>query len=317
MQVTMPEVWVWLTVSAALIQAIRTAGQKELTAKLSVLAGTFVRSVLGFPVMLLYLAVVWLWTGEALPPLNVRFLIYALITAITQIAATMALLMLYRLRSFAVTNQLGKSDMVFTAILGSAFFGQALSAHAWLALAVTASGVAIIMLAKSSPPGGEAALPVEGKKTSVIRVLTSKPVGYGLLVGVMFGLCNLALREASLALAPASSVMAGAVTVAVVTFMQAIMMGTLTAQREPGTQDAILRAFPLAMFVGVTSAVGSILWFTAFAMTTAAHVRIVGQVEVIFTLLISAFYFRERITRMEGIGIAVTIAGIILLQMTQ
>ena len=41
----------------------------------------------------------------------------------------------------------------------------------------------------------------------------------------------------------------------------------------------------LCTFIGVTSAVGSICWFTAFALENASYVRSVGQVEAIFTLL--------------------------------
>ena len=300
--------WIWLTVGAALLQSIRTAAQKELTSQLSVMVGTYVRSLLGLPVMLVYLGLVKAIGGEAWPVLNGRFLFYALLTGLTQMAATVVLLSLYRLRNFAVANQLGKSDMIFTAVLGALLFGQALSLPAWLALFVTGLGVATIMMAKTAGTKTAAAAPWHA-------VFREQSVKMGLFVGLMFGICNLTLREAALALAPSSGFMAGAATVAVVTAMQAVLMGGWLASKEPGAHGAVARAFPLASFVGVTSALGSIAWFTAFAMTNSAHVRIVGQVEVIFTLLISAFYFRERITRIEAIGIGLTIAGILLLQL--
>ena len=301
------DVWIWLTVGASLLQAIRTAGQKELTSKVSVLVGTYVRALLGLPVMLVYLGLVKVISGAPWPGLSAKFFVYALITGLTQIAATIALLSLYRLRNFAVANQLGKSDMIFTAVLGSLFFGQMLSVAAWLALFVTGCGVAVIMMAKTA---------TAREASAAWHVMFSEQsVRIGLFVGLMFGLCNLALREAALSLAPSTGFMAGAVTVTAVTALQAVIMCVFLAKREPGALKAIGSAFPLASFVGVTSALGSIGWFTAFAMTAAAHVRIVGQIEVIFTLLISAFYFRERITRMEAGGIALTIAGIVLLQL--
>ena len=40
----------------------------------------------------------------------------------------------------------------------------------------------------------------------------------------------------------------------------------------------------LSAFIGLTSAVGSIGWFTAFALQNASYVRAVGQIEVVFTL---------------------------------
>ena len=302
----MPELWIWLTVAAALMQSVRTAGQMQLNAQLSVLAGTYVRALLGLPVMIAYLAFVKAATGVAWPPLNAPFLGYCLITALTQLAATAALLSLFRLRNFAVANQLGKSDMIFTALLGSVLFGQHLNAIGWLALILTGAGVATIMTARTN-----ATAPAWSWRTAA----SEPPVRIRLFVGLMFGICNLTLREATLNLPSESRFMAGAVTVATVTATQALIMGSWLARREPGTHAAVLTNFRLSSFVGVTSALGSILWFTAFAIETAARVRIVGQVEVVFTLLISAFYFRERIQPLEAAGIALTVAGIVLLQL--
>jgi drug/metabolite transporter (DMT)-like permease len=300
----MVEPWIAFTVGAALLQSVRTAGQKQLTAQLSVLAGTYVRSLIGLPVMLVYLLVIKGLTAVPWPALSLRFAISCLLTAVTQIAATMALLALYRLRNFAVVNQIGKSDMVFTAVIGSLVLGEVLSAAAWAALALTGAGVVTIMTARSGSDGPQAWR----------DVLASPAIGLGLFVGLMFGICNLTLRDAALSLDSPSAYMAGAMTVASVTAMQVAIMGAVLGLREPGTYRRIAASGRLAGFVGVTSGLGSIAWFTAFALETAAHVRIVGQIEVVFTLLISAFYFRERLTSQEGLGIALTIAGIILVQ---
>jgi drug/metabolite transporter (DMT)-like permease len=69
------------------------------------------------------------------------------------------------------------------------------------------------------------------------------------------------------------------------------------------------------LFIGVTSAVGSIAWFTAFTLQNASYIRAVGQIEVVFTLLISVLYFRERISSLELAGIAATVAGILLFRL--
>jgi uncharacterized membrane protein len=302
----MPETWIWLTVAAAFLQAVRTAGQKQLNAQLSVLAGTYVRSLIGLPVMLVYLAAIKAATGAVWPEASFRFLAFCLVTGLTQLAATAALLSLFRLRNFAVANQLGKSDMIFTALLGSALFAQQLGTISWLALVLTGAGVATIMTARTS---------LDASAWSWRSALAEPSVRIGLFVGLMFGICNLTLREATLSLPAGSRFMAGAMTVTTVTAIQAAIMGAWLARREPGTHRAVFSNIELSSFVGVTSALGSILWFTAFAMETAAHVRIVGQVEVVFTLLISALYFRERLQQREAVGIALTVAGIVLLQL--
>ncbi len=303
----MVEPWIALTVTAALLQSVRTAGQKELTASLTVLAGTYVRSLIGLPVMLVYLGLVTVATAAPWPAFSLRFAVCCLVTAMTQLAATMALLALYQLRNFAVSNQIGKSDIVFTAVIGAALLGAHLSPTSWAALALTTVGVITIMAARAGAADTGA--------LSWRELLASRATALGLFVGLMFGICNLTLREAALSLAAPSAYLAGALTVACVTALQVAIMGVWLGAREPGTYARIADKGRLAGFVGVTSALGSIAWFTAFALESAAHVRIVGQIEVVFTLLISAFYFRERLTTQEGLGIALTIAGIVLVQM--
>jgi drug/metabolite transporter (DMT)-like permease len=60
---------------------------------------------------------------------------------------------------------------------------------------------------------------------------------------------------------------------------------------------------------------GSLCWFVAFALQTAAYVKALGQVELILSLLASVFFFRETITRREiaGMGLLVlSILGLVL-----
>jgi uncharacterized membrane protein len=58
---------------------------------------------------------------------------------------------------------------------------------------------------------------------------------------------------------------------------------------------------------------GSLGWFTAFALTNAAYVRALGQIELVFSYLSAVFFFRERVTRIEVIGIGMLILGIVVL----
>jgi drug/metabolite transporter (DMT)-like permease len=97
--------------------------------------------------------------------------------------------------------------------------------------------------------------------------------------------------------------------------MQTVVVALWLAWREPGLTARLQPHLRLSAFIGVTSAVGSICWFTAFALQSASYVRAVGQVEVVFTLVISAFYYRERISVLELSGIALTVAGVLLFRL--
>ena len=51
----------------------------------------------------------------------------------------------------------------------------------------------------------------------------------------------------------------------------------------------------------------------AFTLTHAAYVRALGRIELIFTFLASAFFFREKVSRTEIAGVILLSAATILL----
>jgi drug/metabolite transporter (DMT)-like permease len=303
--------WIWLTLVAALLQAVRTAGQKRLSERMSTLAATYVRSLLGLPLMLAYLVIVGTGQGEATAAgagetwPGIGFLGYCVVAAVTQSVGTAALLSLYRMRSFAVANQLTRTNLVFTAVLGALFFSETISGVGWLAIGLTLAGA----LALSKPHGAGEDAP------GSIALVDMPAIRTGLFVGLMFGLCNLMIREATLTLASGDALQRGGLTVATVTALQVLLLGLWLAAREPGFLAGIWRHRALSAFVGVTSALGSICWFAAFAMTNASYVMAVGQVEAVFAVLISTLYFRERLRGIEVAGMVVVVAGVLLFRL--
>ncbi len=59
--------WIPLTLLAALMQAVRTAAQKQLNQRMSTMGTTYVRSLFGLPVLLVFLGAVTLHTGLGVP----------------------------------------------------------------------------------------------------------------------------------------------------------------------------------------------------------------------------------------------------------
>ena len=54
-------------------------------------------------------------------------------------------------------------------------------------------------------------------------------------------------------------------------------------------------------------------WFTAMTLENAAHVRAVGQLELVFALLSSWLFFRAKIRATELAGISAILLGILIL----
>ena len=79
--------WIWIpiTLFAVVMQTVRTAGQKQLTAHLDPIAVTLVRFLFGLPFAAVYLACVAAWSDASLPPLNGTFVVYTALGGVAQI----------------------------------------------------------------------------------------------------------------------------------------------------------------------------------------------------------------------------------------
>ncbi len=296
-------IWIPISVLGALMQAVRTAGQKSLNVRLSTMVTTYVRSIFGMPLLLLYLWAVSAGTGQSIPEIQAPFLAYSFAASLAQVAATVFLIQLFTLRNFAVGTTLTKTDTMLTAIIGTLFFSEVISLTGWLAVALTLAGVILIAVARA----GVKAFAIHGN-----RLEAWKPTLIGFASALGFSLSYLFLREASLSLGEGDFLIRAGLTVVAVTGMQVVFLGIWLLYAE---RDGLMAMFPdwrLCSFIGVTSAVGSICWFTAMTIENASYVKSVGQVEAVFTLLISSLYFREKFTTSELGGIAVLIAGVLL-----
>jgi drug/metabolite transporter (DMT)-like permease len=54
-------------------------------------------------------------------------------------------------------------------------------------------------------------------------------------------------------------------------------------------------------------------WYLAFALTSAASVRTLALVEVLFAQLVARFAFGQRTSAREAVGMALVVGGVVLL----
>lgn len=142
---------------------------------------------------------------------------------------------------------------------------------------------------------------------------TGKTALFGLLSGASFGISAVTYRGAALSLGWDSAIMPAAYTLVTVLAFQTVVMSLYLLLKEKGQLTAVIMQWRVAFWVGVTSLLGSVGWFTAMTLQNAAYVRAVGQVELIFTFTMSYFVFREKTSRNELLGILLVLAGILIL----
>jgi drug/metabolite transporter (DMT)-like permease len=135
----------------------------------------------------------------------------------------------------------------------------------------------------------------------------------GLGAGAMFALSAVGYRGAILSLVGSGYVMAATFTLVVGLLLQAALLSLLLWWRQPATLLAIARAWRPSLLAGFMGALASQLWFLAFALASAASVRTLALVEVLFAQAISRFLFGQRTGRREAAGIVLIVIGVILL----
>ena len=288
--------WVAFTLIAAASQTARNAMQRELIVTLGTLGATHVRFLFGFPFALLFLIGLVAVTGTALPHPGLAFWPWVLAGSVTQILATALMLAAMGHRSFVVAIAYIKTEPVQVAVFGFLFLGDALTLAMIVAIVVATAGV-ITMSFK--PRGGATA--------------DALPTLLGLGSGAMFALSAVSYRGAILGLEGTSFVMAATFTVVVGIAMTAGLLSFYLALRAPKVLVAIVKAWRPSVFAGALGALASEFWFLAFAIATAASVRTLGLVEVLFAQAISSFVFKQPTSRREGAGIVMAVIGVALL----
>lgn len=303
----MEYLWIFSAIAAAFFQSLRLGALKQLNQTLSVTATSYVRVLFTLPFLTVYVIALCLTTGEALPMPNVRFLFCAGVAALGQFVGTVVLVRLFQLGNFAVGTMLQKTDVLMTAIIGSVFFSEVISAGGWLAILVTACGVLLISAGRLPASASQTA------RSGLRELLFGPSTRIGLLTGLLFGLSYLFLRDAILALDPTgSAAMRSAFAGFAMTTWSFLIVGVWFVLFERQALRKVRGFLGLCLFLGLTSALGTIFWFYASALANAAYVAAVAQVQIVFTLAISWFYFGERIGKLEFAGIIIVLAGLLL-----
>jgi len=296
------EAWIPITIFAAFFQNVRTALQKYLKDRLSTGGATYVRFLFGLPFAIIYIVGLDQLTELPVPSPNTEFAVFVVIGGLAQILATGLLVALFSLKNFAVGTTYSKTETVQAAIFGIVILHETVGVGGVAAIGISFVGILLMSMSNS-------AFTVRDFFTG----WTSKAAGYGLLSGGLFGVSAVAYRAASLSLGGEGAIMQASFTLVCVLFFQTVMMSIYLPIREPGQFMKVVKAWRVAVLVGLTGMLGSVGWFTAMTLQNAAYVRALGQIELVFTFIVSYFYFKEKTNKIEAMGIGFVVVGILVL----
>lgn len=288
-------IWILFTLMAAFMQAWRNAFQKQLSSSVDVYGVTLARFLFAVPLAIAYLA--WMYHAHPVDTnvsFNLQFAVYIVIAGITQIAATALMVQLFKQKNYAIGVGLAKSEAILAAIIAVLFLSEPLSLYAWGGVLLGA--VAVFLLSS-------------GRQLKDLSVST---LTIGIASGLCFAITSLLVREASLELTMLPHLHRAAWVLFWVISFQCISMLLYLGLFSRKTLYALWQRLGLTLKVSLCSFLASLGWFSAMSLQSVAIVKTLGQIEILFSLLISMFFFKEKLARRDHWGLVLVFVAAIL-----
>ncbi len=291
----MTSFWIFFTVMAAFMQAWRNAFQKQLSLTVDVYGVTLARFIFGLPFAIVYIFILYLQQ-----PLSThveftsRYWLYVIIAGMSQIAATALMVRLFKQKNYAIGVGLAKSEAILAAMIAVAVLHEKLTVLGWFG--VMLGGIAVFLLSN-------------GKQKQAISLQT---LTIGIGSGLCFAITSLLVREASLELTNLPYLHRAAWVLLSIIGFQCLSMLLFLIVFSRKTLLAMWQKIGLTFKVSVCSFLASLGWFTAMSMQSVAIVKTLGQIEILFSLLISVYFFKEKLAKTEHIGLFLVVIAAIL-----
>ena len=296
----MLDLWVIITILAAFSQNLRSAFQKKLQNDLSDIGATNVRFLFGLPFAIIYFLFLHNSYEVTLTSIPNKFILFALIGGVSQIIATFLLLKIFNYKNFAVGTTYSKTEPIQALFFSILILGETISYMGMIGIIIGIFGVIFISYKSDK-------LSYDNKPDS------KNSIYLGLLSGALFGIAAVMFRGASLSLNLDNLLYSSGLTLLVALFIQTTLLGIYLIITD---KNQILLSFDNlkdCTIVGFFGALASMCWFYAMSIQNVAYVRALGQIELVFTILMTLIYFKEKISFREIIGICFILIGIIVI----
>ena len=296
--------WIIFTISGAFFQNLRSSLQKKLNKDLSTVASTYVRFAFALPFAIL---IFFLNFGnfEIISKIlkQTDFIYLTAIASIFQIIFTFTLLYLFNFSNFVVGTSLSKTEVVQVAIFEYFLLKDKLNVFGIFGIIIATVGVIIIS--------------IKDLKLFFSNFF-SKTTFIGLLTGLFLGLSVVFFRAAALSLEDFSSNFDKAIiTLFFGLIIQTFLISVYLLVYERSEFRKFRNNKLESCLAGLTGFLATLSWFFAFTFIQASFVRALGQVEIFFSFVSSKYFFKEKVTKMEIIGIIIFVFGVTMMLLTK
>ena len=297
--------WLWIpiTLFAAAAQTVRNAVQRNVTKTAGVLPAAFIRFFYGLPFAALFLAIVAAGTSAPLPAANPPFVAWVTLGAVAQVVAAAFFVAAMTHRSFVVSVVFSKTEVLQVGIYSIVFLAESLSVAAVSAIVLSTAGVVILSVRTAA------------EQHLGLATWLSRGALLGLGSGAFLALAAVGYRGAMLEIPGHAPWLAAAYGLVWAQVIQTVLLGGWLLARDREGLLKVIVGWRGSIAGGLAGALASFAWFTAFALRSAVDVRIVGLVEVVYSYAVSRRLFKEHVSGLEIVGIALVIVGIVIVSL--
>jgi len=296
--------WIVITIFGAFFQNLRSSLQKKLNTNLSTITSTYVRFAFALPFATL-LFFIYFRNFEIISIILVQsnFVYYTILASVFQIIFTFILLYLFKFSNFVVGTALSKTEVIQVAIFEYFLLKDKLNIFGVFGIIIATVGVIIIS--------------VKDLKL-FFNNFFSKTTLIGLTTGLFLALSVVYFRAAALSLENFSSNFEKAIStlffgLVIQTFIITIYLFIF---ERPEFRKLYNNKFESCL-AGFAGFIATMTWFYAFTLVQASFVRALGQIEIFFSYLSSKYFFKEKITISEIVGILIFVSGVMLMLSTK
>ncbi|MEI2685366.1 MAG: EamA family transporter [Cypionkella sp.] len=143
------------------------------------------------------------------------------------------------------------------------------------------------------------------------------PALTGLLAGLLFGISAIGFRGGITSLPTGDFLIRATTTLVLGLILQSAALALWLAIFNRKAMTASLKVWRPSLGAGFLGAFASQFWFIGFSLTSAANIRTLALVEVIFAAGVSRYILRQPISQRQVIGMTIIAAGIALLLRSQ
>ncbi len=288
--------WILLALLGGLFQTIRNTSSRTVAKIYKPSTVTLIRFGYALPFGLTYTLILYLMGFVAGVP-TFSFFLFTIVGSVFQAIGNTLFVNATKYGNFAVVVSFFRTDAILIAILSTLIFNVQYSTIAIFGIFLTVFGTFLITFFKNKLK---------------LSNLWSKDVVFGVSSAFFMAIAIMFFAESNKSFVGGNLVANVSIALIGNLFFQTILNGLWVFWKQKNELLELKKTWKNDIIIGLASALATICWFMAYVLKDSALVRAVGQIEFLFSILVSVYFFKEKLKKVEILSILIICVGILL-----